>query len=260
MTEQQKECIGEQLRKGRLKKKVSLEQVYKDIKIHPKVLTALEENKFEEFLSPTYVKAFIKSYCRYLGLDVDKILKECDIVCAKPEQSTLKIKGEEKPQISLPKINWEKYTKVIKKWGLPVAGGAVAILAAVLLLTFTSTVIKRAAAARNLKPKTKKVEKKVKEDPSLKKALSIPKNQPLDLVVKTKGDVWLHVISDGNTVFQSVLDKGSSETYRAEDKLRLWTGRGEYLDLTLNGHNLGSPGRGVIKKILLTRKGLSIEK
>ena len=39
----------------------------------------------------------------------------------------------------------------------------------------------------------------------------------------------------------------------------LWVGKAEYLELILNGHPLGSPGRGVIKDITITRKGLEVK-
>ncbi|MBI4336131.1 MAG: hypothetical protein HY589_05695, partial [Candidatus Omnitrophica bacterium] len=58
---------------------------------------------------------------------------------------------------------------------------------------------------------------------------------------------------------KSTLKKGSVETYKANEGFQIWTGKGEYLDLAVNGVPLGSPGNGVIKKILLTREGFMIE-
>ncbi|MBI4335665.1 MAG: helix-turn-helix domain-containing protein, partial [Candidatus Omnitrophica bacterium] len=80
MTEEQGtiESIGARLHKARLKKKVTVDQVYKDIKVHPKVITALEEDRYSDFLNPTYIKAFLKSYCRYLELDCNRLLADYD--------------------------------------------------------------------------------------------------------------------------------------------------------------------------------------
>ena len=51
----------------------------------------------------------------------------------------------------------------------------------------------------------------------------------------------------------------AKETWQANDKVELWVGNAAALDLDLNGRPLGSPGRGVIKNILVTHEGLHKE-
>jgi len=258
MTETEiKETIGERLHKARLKKKVTIDEAYRDTKIHPKILNALEADKYDDFLSPTYIKAFLKSYCRYLEVDANRILADYDSLRKEPVRATLAVKDETK-QAFFPDINWQRYTALGKKWLLPVGGIILGIILSVSLIILASKTIARIKNIKILEAKINKSEPA--PAPAIKKPLSIPKDQPLALIVKTKGDVWLEVKSDGKTLFKSVLKKGSVEAYKADERLQLWTGKGEFLDLVLNGNPLGSPGNGVIKNIILTREGLKIEK
>lgn len=60
--------IGEILKKTRLDKKISLEEVEKTTRIRKKFLIALEENNFNDLPAPTFTRGFLKNYCEYLGL------------------------------------------------------------------------------------------------------------------------------------------------------------------------------------------------
>lgn len=251
------ESIGARLNKARLKKKVTVGQVYKDIKIHPKIVTALEEDRYEDFLSPTYIKAFLKSYCRYLQVDANKIISDYDkFRKQEPTNVALEIPPKKEAR-TVSSVDINKYLGLAKQWLFPVAAGIIVFFIAVSLIALASKGIKKIVSAAARPKAAVSAESK---EASVIKPLSIPAAQALSLTVKTKGDAWLEIKSDGKTVFKSVLKKGSVETYKANEKFQLWTGKGEYLDLTLNGNPLGSPGNGVIKRISLTREGLTIEK
>ncbi len=252
------ESIGERLHKARLKKKATIDEVYKDTKIHPKVLAALEEDRYDEFLSPTYAKAFLKSYCRYLEVDANKILGDYDKVQSRKEplKPMPDTRGEHKYPLFL-KVNWTQYTDLAKKWAVPAAVGIAGLFLGIYLIVLASKVILKVKNIKFSKAKVTAVAAKPK--PSITKPLTIAQGQPLSLIVRAKGDVWLEVKADGKTVFKSVLRKGSVETYKADEKFQLWTGKGEFLELVLNGNKLGSPGNGVIRSVNLTREGLTIE-
>lgn len=73
--EQADATLGEKLRTARESKKLSLEAVNRDTKISLVVLKALEQDDFESFESEIYLKGFLRTYARYLGLDVDRTLQ-----------------------------------------------------------------------------------------------------------------------------------------------------------------------------------------
>ena len=65
---------GQLLRMRRNKLRISIEQASEDTKIQKKYLQMIEEDRYDEFDSEIFLKGFLKSYSRYLGLKPDKII------------------------------------------------------------------------------------------------------------------------------------------------------------------------------------------
>ncbi len=61
--------IGDLLKEKREEKKISLEKVALKTKISPKLLRLIEANNFEALPGPAYLKGFVLSYARIIGLD-----------------------------------------------------------------------------------------------------------------------------------------------------------------------------------------------
>lgn len=66
--------VGKLLRDARERKKISLREVEKQIKVREQFIHALEEDKWYIFTSRIYVTGILKNYSRFLGLDERKIL------------------------------------------------------------------------------------------------------------------------------------------------------------------------------------------
>lgn len=65
--------VGQLLKEEREKQDITLEQVEKATHMRLKNLLAIEEERWDEFPSRTYVQGIIKGYARYLKLDESKI-------------------------------------------------------------------------------------------------------------------------------------------------------------------------------------------
>ncbi len=68
------ESVGTILKNQRARKKFSLEDVYKFVKIHPRFLTALEEGDYSVFSNKIHATGFLKNYAEFLELDESKLL------------------------------------------------------------------------------------------------------------------------------------------------------------------------------------------
>ena len=68
--------IGDRLRQAREKKGLTIEQAQKQTRIHSTVLSALEDGRCDDILTPNYVKSFLKEYSNYLGFDHRAIVSE----------------------------------------------------------------------------------------------------------------------------------------------------------------------------------------
>lgn len=243
------ESIGSRLKNARAKLGLSLDEAYSKTKIHPRILEALEEDRGEEVLSRIYIKSFLKHYSDYLGLDTGELVKNTfpSLLVREPQpKSGQGIESKQKFLLLAVTV----ISIILLVWLVGYAG--------IKLVTGLWGFFTRSPVAVSTEAPAGK------EAPVPVKAMAgfqpIARNEELVLELKAVKDVWIDVKSDGKTVFRRILPKGSVENWKAGDSIKLWLGKAEAVELTLNGQPLGSPGRGVIKNILITRKGMKIGK
>ncbi len=248
--------IGDRLKKAREARSLAIDQVQKQTHIHSTVLTALEEGRCDELLTPTYVKSFLKSYSHFLGLDSKQIVK--DYLAVHPEFVDQNINKAEAKDL-------KGLSNMIR------AGASIMILiASVLLIVFVGKkvinyfknprFVKSAPLARR-KLNTATLPIKVpfqKKSPltAPQTQTSIPKTVPLNLVLKVNKPVLVQVKKDGVLLFKRVLYKGAIESFTADDNIILDVAKAEAVELVLNGKELNLPNKGPVKDLKITRKGI----
>lgn len=77
--------IGETLRKARIDKKISLDELQQRTKIQKRYLLAIEENDFQELPSDYYLRTFIRQYADEVKVDGNHLL---DVLDGKDQPST----------------------------------------------------------------------------------------------------------------------------------------------------------------------------
>lgn len=274
--------IGNKLKQAREKKHVSIDEAYQYTRILPEILSAFERDDFPRISSPIYIKSFLRKYSSYLQLNPESILSEykrMDIhqSLSEPEPTIV----DEKPPAR--RIDTQKLVKVVKAAFKPV----LIILLLILLIKATGWTKHKFLIWRSAHLNQAKQEKKTnqanqakqskpsklleplrekKASPAVKEAkrpvkeplkgVLIPQNERLNLSISTTDDVWIELRMDGNIIFKNVLKKGSEENWQADKNFELWTGNAAAMNITLNGNNLGSPGVGVKKGIIINRQGI----
>jgi cytoskeletal protein RodZ len=259
-------AIGGILKEARAKKSISLEEVHSRIKIHPRVLQLLEENKFEKLPSPLFVKSFLKSYAEFLEISAEDILRTYEKEERKDPEQVLFIKpaAERQPK---PVFN--------KNWIL--IPGFILAAAVCIFLVFAgikaaagwvskqkfSIPVKTAPKPPPAKPSKSESAKAPASDDWLRSVEmgnfpKIAKKTALHLTIKAADAVWLKITCDGKVLFQNILKKGTSETWTASDQIEIWTGNSSSMVLTLNKYALGSPGKGVVKRMIINRDGVKV--
>jgi cytoskeletal protein RodZ len=68
--------VGEIFRMKREQKSVSLKEVESSTSIRTTYLQAIEEGNIGKFLSTIYMYGFMRQYALYLGLDIEKLIKD----------------------------------------------------------------------------------------------------------------------------------------------------------------------------------------
>jgi cytoskeletal protein RodZ len=252
------ESIGQRLKKKRQEKKLTLEQVHKATKIHHKVLAALEQDRAQEFLSPVYIKSFLKLYSKFLGLDSESIVKEYTQIAGIPQE----------PQFQLSASR--NGVPFRKNWLANSVFFIFLIAASLVVYLSLRGIFKRhlpklsgpalpsESAPRTVLPAQRR---SPKVDTASRPKQSVRVDE-LNLVLKANADTWIQLKCDGKIVFQNVLTKGNIESWRAKDKIEMWVGNAGGLELELNGKKLSPLGRSgqVIKDIVITRDEVRIGK
>ncbi|MCX8012266.1 MAG: helix-turn-helix domain-containing protein, partial [Desulfobacterota bacterium] len=73
--------LGELLRSAREKKNISLDDIANATKISKNILIALEDEKYELLPSKVFVKGFLRSYGRYVGLEINELWNLYERAC-----------------------------------------------------------------------------------------------------------------------------------------------------------------------------------
>ena len=240
--------IGAKLKKARVDKGISLEEAHKSTKILPNVLEALEQDKLEHIFGKAYVRAFIKNYAGYLGLNAKEILHE--YLSKRPPESPAKPVLEQK--LLLQKSN-RKFSHIIIV--------VFAFISWLFVLSFTTVKFvqhyKRPIAAKV--PESKE---ELPKAPAVIKSglIPIPKQRTLTLSVATSKDAWLKVIRDGELAFHGILPKKSKETWQADKEMILSEiGKPEALSLNINGKDIDFSQQRLGRNILITHEGVDLE-
>ena len=236
------QSVGEKLNKARLEKNVSLDEVYKQTKIYPRVLEALEQDRAHNFLSFIYIKGFLRAYARYLGLDGERLLKEY-IDSQKVETPAQPQAPLEKKAKFFPQINF-----------FPILRIGLAVFLAFGLFFYFRYVMKNISAV-DKKVQIKKAEPKVKVKVAPAAKVKA-KAKDLILEVKTLDACWMRVKTDNRAVFEKTLAKGRTERWRAREKIELRIGRPKAIEVFLNGKRIDLKKAQVKRSLVITQKGI----
>ena len=262
--------IGGMLRKARENKGISVEEAHKTTKIHPNVIRAIEEDNLENIPGGAYVKAFIKNYAQYLGMNEKDILREYS--------SRYPGAAENKPALVLKhKAAIESAPKNYKHIILAVFAFLIWILV-LIFVTFRFFHSGRSILSFK-KPQTAKIENAPAETVRVaaqqvvittpiqhellnkggRPLITIPKSRTLSVTVSSSKDVWIKVVRDGELAYHGILKKDSVETWKADDEIRLSEiGRPEAIGISVNGKDINLPKKNPSKNILITKKGIDL--
>lgn len=235
------QSVGEKLRRARLEKRLSLEQVYKQTKVYPHVLEALEQDRAHNFLSFIYIKGFLKTYAQYLGLDTEKLLQEY-IDSQKAETAPAEVVVEKEDKTASFKVNPSLILRSV-----------VACLLAIGLIFYFRYVWKNISTSEEKVPLQKV---KVTVTPVAAPPAAPVKRGNLVVEVRTKDQCWIKVKADEEVVFQKALLKGRTERWQAKENLELRIGKPEALEVFLNGRLIDLKKAKVKRTLVITREGI----
>lgn len=239
--------LAETLKKAREGKNLKLEEVSKRTRISIKFLEKIENGTYD-FAPEPYVRAFIRSYARVVGLNPDEVIKlyESEIASLKPKEEE---KEDKKVQFDVASFVSENILWLI---------GGFIILAIVLFIFF-------GVEGRNAKP-AKQVSKKgfetaieeISKVSPIESVKSEREADSLDLKIMAMDTVWFSVIIDSAQVKEFLMPPNTSLSLKAKNSFNFTIGNAGGIKFILNGHELEPIGRSgvVVKNYVINREKL----
>lgn len=241
MTDSPSLSFGEELRRERIVRDISLEEISSATKISVRLLTALEQSDLSRLPSPTFTRGFIRAYARHLGIEPEEKVN-----------AYLADLGGESP--ATPGVKKGRTRSRFWRGRRGTAGTIVGSVAAVLLLLgFIASPHrreKRTEAHKIAPPPAAPVAFKnvavtneptplLKEEPvppSVEAAAPAPAKRTLAL--EFEEDSWAKVEADGETVLSELIRRGDVRRFEARDGFRLTLGNAGAVRVTLDGRSL----------------------
>ncbi|MBI5560870.1 MAG: helix-turn-helix domain-containing protein [Deltaproteobacteria bacterium] len=209
---------GEYLKKERELRGVALKAVADRLMLKVQTLESLEKDEYEKLPHPTYIKGFIRSYCRVLGLDENDAVLRFEAYLreeAKKDKDTLPEK-----EASFPKPWFKSNAAVIS---LVSAG----IILVVLYFIFSGGSTRKTQSpvppAQLSEPSGKMDEKYGSNAPQdvpstpLGKTPEKPTGTKLLLDLYAKNTTWVMAEIDNKKPFETLLRDGESVRWEAEE-------------------------------------------
>lgn len=249
--------VGQMLRLAREEKEWSLLETEEITKIRVRYIQALEEEEYGILPGATYVKGYLRTYAKQLGLNPDEVI----------ELYSVSIKPEVAPVIESP----ERIVKSRPSWVRPLIIGGMALVAIALAIgikslyhpegtpdpTYSSTPL---ISAPDQEPTV----------PSQTTPESPTQSSPPSVVASTQDGLtaqlvftqacWIEIKIDGQAPFQGTFAAGTSKEVKGTDKIELVSiGNAGGVTVTLNGKALpilGKPGQ-VLHNVVLTKDTLN---
>ena len=233
--------FGENLRRERELRGVSLREIADSTKISVRFLKALEEDRLDLLPGGLFPKAFVRQYARHLGLDAERYVAEF-----------LYVVGE-RPSLASPPLPPEPQpvSRGLVFFGVVVAVG-------VILSLKLGGAPERVAGSPPVaaEPQALAPEPSDRVEPPLATAVSTPDG--LVLTLKARQDCWVEARADGQVVLNRVLSGGETATLEALGQIVLSVGNAGGLAFRVNdrpGVPLGKSGE-VKRNIVITRDNI----
>jgi hypothetical protein len=246
--------FGEELKKLRLEKQVSLMDISFSTRINIKFLEAIESGKFS-ILPQTYVRAFLREYGDAIGLGGEEVLRRYDAL-REPQSSPATREAQPSPQpaptasarSSEPKS--QRISVGLKK-NLLFAGVLLATVAFVLILRTPSTKSPDTAQEIPFDSVVHESEATSFKPDSLASAVVTPppviEPDSLHLEMATTDSVWISILVDGKKTLEYLFPPNRRRTFTAKDRFSITMGNAGGASFKLNGKELGTLGkRGVV--------------
>lgn len=253
--------FGEELRREREIRGISLKEIADATKISKRFLDALERNDHRTLPAPVFTRGFVREYSRYVGLNSEEMVNRYNFAAANDDRIEKPPQVEKYPQTPVRDIS----PKPPRKRGIPpvyaridrnlVAAAFIAI--ALAGVAWWAVQHRRADSDGSAEPVATATTAPVPVP--IVPPKPVVDDSTLRLAVEAVDNAWVVLEADGKTVVNEEMIRGDRRTFEANEAFRFRNiGNAAGLKLTLNGAvipPLGADGE-VIRNRIFDRASL----
>jgi cytoskeletal protein RodZ len=268
------ESIGTLLKKCREKKDLTIKDVENAIKIRTKYIQAIEQDDFDVIPGEVYIKGFIRSYAKYLGLDDSLLVQHYKEM--KQREAGLELQTEN-PAIQsgnkeTDKISYyqerrkerQQLSQKTKRQRILLVVVAILLIALILIVpSIWKTIQKR--GEQNQSPISQQQENIVNnndsssQQPPLQsspqssfelveenektKRYSVYKDNPEIIISAKERPCWYQASQKGETISSGTIKPYKEVYLRLTEEIKLQLGDPGAVEISIGDENIGIPGK-----------------
>ena len=240
--------FGEELRREREIRGISLKEIADATKISKRFLDAIEHNDHRTLPAPVFTRGFVREYARYLGLNAEEMVTRYNYAAAgddrieRSEHLDRLVRPVTPPEPkSIPRAHVDRNIVLL-----------VIIVLALVAVTWWALRFKRDARAEAVdvvKPQVHVAPPPAAANRTTPPGAAAPHSATasddlLHMTVDVTGDSWITLEADGKTIISDELRAGDKRTFDAHDTFRFKTiGNAGGVALTLNDVHIPALGK-----------------
>lgn len=223
-------ALGEQFRAAREARGLSLSDVAEQIRIRSVYLAEIEAENWAAIGAAVYVRGFLRTYARFLGLDPEEAVAEFNKTAqGAPVSDGTGLGGnawsDGEPR-NLSPLLW-------------IASAVAVVLVGFVIYNF---VMLRQPGARSLILASPVVQTALPSNSPNPAASATPAPAPHTLAVNLTSGAWLRVTVDGNVSMEGTFARGTSKVFHGKAAL-VRAGNAGGVEVIVNGKPLGKLGK-----------------
>ncbi|MCK9615872.1 MAG: DUF4115 domain-containing protein [Candidatus Omnitrophica bacterium] len=229
---------------------LTLEEVVEKTKLYPSVIRDIESGSLSN-ISNAYLKGYIKIYASFLSVDVEDALDKINL--AQANLSKVAPVKEEKQVEEKPKLKLKPLPPKVKK--------IIFYLIALIFILWIATGAIR-FVSKNFTKLAKKPVKRTAAAVIKIPAISKKMQNEVNAALTAKRDCFIRTKVDGKVLFEGVIKKGMSESWKGNREIEFKISDGSAVYLEVNGKSLPSltSSSKSIKSLKVNSSGISIVK
>src|SRR5947208_14626068 len=250
--------FGEELRREREIRGISLKEISDATKISKRFLEAIEKNDHRTLPAPVFTRGFVREYARYLGLAAEEIVNRYNFAAAGDDriEKSAHLDRLVQPQAAPLPHDRERERKSIPPPYARIDRNVyilAVIVAALVAASYWALKHKRATHAEEARVDTAAAAaiapKPAAPVPAPVPAPAPPVDDKLELTIDVTHDSWVTLEADGKTVIDDRMRTGDHRTLEAKETFR-FIAVGNAGGLTLKLNNLDVPPLGRLRQVI----------